>query len=249
MSVVLKSRAEIARMQRAGQIVAAVLEELRLLAKPGVTTTTLEARARELIEREGARPSFLGYRGFPAAICTSLNDEVLHGIPSQRRLREGDLLKIDVGAEWDGLHADAAISLVVGRGSPLAERLIRAAEAAFRAAFAIARPGVHLGDLGATIAEVVREHGFRVIEGYTGHGVGRSLHEEPSVPNWGTPGRGIRLREGMTLAIEPMVSAGSGATRVKRDGWTVVTADGSLAAHYEHTIWITGTGAEVLTRT
>jgi len=247
MSIVLKSPSEIERMRRAGKIVARVLEELRSLVRPGLTTAMLDIRAREIIASEGGAPSFLGYRGFPAAICTSVNDEVLHGIPSQRRLREGDLLKIDVGVEWGGLHADAAISVIVGRGSVLAQRLVRATEEAFWAAFSVARVGAHIGDIGATIEAVVRQHGFTVVEGYTGHGVGRTLHEEPSVPNWGVPGRGVRLREGMTLAIEPMVSAGSGATRVKRDGWTVVTEDGSLAAHYEHTLWISPDGPVVLT--
>lgn len=249
MSIVLKSPSEIERMRRAGRIVARVLDELRSLARPGVTTAALDLRARELIASEGGTPSFLGYRGFPAAICTSVNDEVLHGIPGQRRLREGDLLKIDVGVEWGGLHADAAISVIVGRGSVLAERLVQAVEEAFWAACSVATVGAHLGDIGAAIAAVVRQYGFSVIEGYTGHGVGRTLHEEPAVPNWGTPGRGVRLREGMTLAVEPMVSAGGGATRVKRDGWTVVTADGSLAAHYEHTVWISREGPVVLTCT
>ncbi len=235
-------------MRRAGGIVALVLAELRERARPGVTTAALDARARELIEQHGGTPSFLGYRGFPGAICTSINQEVLHGIPGRRRLREGDLLKIDVGVMWGGLHADAAISVVVGRGSRIAEALVRAAEEAFWAGCTAARVGKHIGDVGAAIQEVVRAYGFAVIEGYTGHGIGRDLHEEPAVPNWGEPGQGMLLREGMTLAIEPMVSAGAGATRVKRDGWTVVTVDGSLAAHYEHTVWITKEGPVVLTQ-
>lgn len=248
MPIVLKSRDEIERMRRAGGIVALVLADLRERARPGVTTAALDTRARELIEQYGGTPSFLGYRGFPGAICTSINQEVLHGIPGQRRLREGDLLKIDVGVMWGGLHADAAVSVVVGRGSRIAEALVRAAEEAFWAGCSAARVGRHIGDVGAAIEEVVRAYGFAVIEGYTGHGVGRALHEEPAVPNWGEPGRGILLREGMTLAIEPMVSAGTGATRVKRDGWTVVTVDGSLAAHYEHTVWIMKEGPVVLTQ-
>jgi len=248
MSIVLKSASEIERMRRAGEIVARVLAELRSLARPGLATAALDARAREIIASEGGRPSFLGYRGYPAAICTSVNDEVLHGLPGPRRLRDGDLLKIDVGVEWGGLHADAAISTIIGRGSLVAQRLVQAAEEAFWAAVAVARVGARLGDIGAAVEGVVRRYGFAVIEGYSGHGIGRSLHEEPSVPNWGERGRGILLRAGMTLAIEPMVCAGNGRTRVKRDGWTVVTADGSLAAHYEHTVWITDDGPVVLTQ-
>ncbi|MCS7246333.1 MAG: type I methionyl aminopeptidase [Thermomicrobium sp.] len=248
MSIVLKSSADLERMRHAGRIAALVLRTLRDAAKPGVTTGALDDLASAIILREGAEPAFRGYRGFPATICTSVNHEVLHGIPGRRVLHDGDVLKIDVGVRWRGFHADAAITVIVGRASPLASRLVSVTEEAFWAGYAAARAGNRLGDIGAAIEEVVRRNGFAVIEGYSGHGVGRDLHEEPSVPNMGIAGRGLVLRAGMTLAIEPMVSAGDGRTRIKRDGWTVVTEDGSLAAHYEHTVWISPDGPVVLTQ-
>lgn len=247
MSIVLKSASEIERMRRAGSIVAAVLAELRQLARPGVTTAELDRCATELIREAGGRPSFLGYRGFAAAICTSVNEEVLHGIPGRRVLREGDLLKIDIGVEYEGLHADAALTMVVGRGAAIAYRLVETAERAFWAGCSQARPGKRIGDIGAAIQSVVEGAGFSIIEGYTGHGIGRALHEEPAIPNSGEAGKGIPLRAGMTIAIEPMISAGSGETRLKRDGWTIVTRDRSLAAHYEHTVWVSDEGPVVLT--
>jgi methionyl aminopeptidase len=248
MPIVLKSLREIDAMRHAGQIVALVLEELRENVRPGVTTGDLDRLAAAVMAREGGRSAFLGYRGFPAHICTSVNEQVLHGIPGRRVLRDGDLLKLDVGIEWHGLCADAAISVVVGRGNRVAEQLVAVAEEAFWAGFAQARPGKHVGDIGAAIAAVIRRAGFAVIEGYAGHGVGRALHEEPSVPNDGQPGEGVLLRSGMTLAIEPMLAAGSGKTRVLRDGWTVVTLDGRLAAHFEHTVWVRDDGPMVLTQ-
>lgn len=248
MSIVLKSPREIECMRQAGRIVALVLAELRTAAQAGVTTATLDRLASEIITREGGEPAFRGYRGYPATICTSVNDEVLHGIPGRRVLRAGDLLKLDVGVRWQGMYADAAVSVVVGRGSQLAYRLVEVVEEAFWAGYTMARPGRYLGDIGAAIEEIVRRNGFSVIEGYAGHGVGRALHEEPSLPNHAEAGRGILLRSGMTLAIEPMISAGSGQTLVKRDGWTVVTRDGSLAAHYEHTVWISESGPVILTQ-
>ncbi len=235
-------------MRQAGRIVALVIAELCRIAQPGITTAELDRLASDIIVREGGESAFRGYRGYPASICTSVNDEVLHGIPGRRVLREGDLLKLDVGVRWQGLFADAAVSLVIGRGSQLVHRLVEVVEEAFWAGYAMARPGRYLGDIGAAIEEIVRRNGFSVIEGYAGHGVGRALHEEPSVPNRGEAGCGILLRSGMTLAIEPMISAGGGQTRLKRDGWTVVTRDGSLAAHYEHTVWISESGPVILTQ-
>uniref|UniRef100_A0A7C2WKH3 Methionine aminopeptidase n=2 Tax=Thermorudis TaxID=1649508 RepID=A0A7C2WKH3_9BACT len=247
MPVTLKSAREIELMRAAGRIAATVLDELRAVARPGVTTGELDALACERIRELGGRPAFLGYRGYPACICTSVNEQVLHGIPGKRVLRDGDLLSLDVGVEYRGLYVDAAVSLVVGTPSSLAQRLVAAAEGAFRAGLEVAYPGQRLGDLGAAIEAYVRAQGFSVITGYSGHGVGLDLHEEPSVPNTGPAGRGIRLRPGMTLAVEPMLSAGGPETVVADDGWTVSTRDGSLTAHYEHTIWIGSEGPVILT--
>lgn len=247
MPVTLKSAREIELMRAAGRIAAIVLDELKVIARPGITTGELDKLACERIRELGGRPAFLGYRGYPACLCTSVNEQVLHGIPGKRTLQDGDLLSLDVGVEYRGLYVDAAVSLIVGTGDSLAYRLVAAAEGAFRAGLEIAYPGRRLGELGAAIEAYVRAQGFSVIVGYSGHGVGLALHEEPSVPNTGPAGRGIRLRPGMTLAVEPMVSAGSPETVVAADGWTVSTRDGSLAAHYEHTIWISPEGPVILT--
>ena len=247
MSVSLKSPREIAIMRQSGAIVGEVLAMLRDAAVPGVTTADLDERARELIEARGGRPSFLGYDGFPGSICASINEEILHGIPAEIRLRNGDVLSVDVGVELHGYHTDAAATFVVGTGSDIARELIAATEEAFRAGARQARAGNRIGDIGAAIAGVAAQAGFHVIEQYAGHGVGTELHEEPDVPNEGEAGTGIKLRSGMTLAIEPMLTVGSGATDMMDDDWTVVTEDDAIAAHYEHTVLVTDGAPEILT--
>lgn len=247
MPVVLKSAREVELMRVAGQIAATVLDELEQAARPGVTTAGLDELACARIRERGGRPAFLGYRGYPACICTSVNEVVLHGIPGKRVLREGDLLSLDLGVEYRGVFVDAAVSLVVGRGNELAQRLVAAVEGAFRAGLEMAVPGRRLGDIGAAIEAYARLQGFSVIEGYAGHGIGLALHEEPTVPNTGPAGRGMRLRPGMTVSIEPMLSAGRPETVVASDGWTVSMRDGSLSAHYEHTVWISPDGPVILT--
>lgn len=247
MAIALKSAREVARMRAAGLVVAEVLALMRERVQPGITTRELDRLAHDLITRRGGVPSFLGYQGFPASICASVNEEIVHGIPGDRVLAEGDIISVDVGVILDGYHGDAAITLPVGRVSPEAERLIAATEGAFHAGAAQAVAGQRLGDIGAAIEGYATAQGFEVVREYTGHGVGRKMHEEPTVFNYGRPGTGLRLRSGMTLAIEPMLAAGSARTRVLSDGWTVVTADGSLAAHYEHTVLVSEDGPVLLT--
>jgi len=239
MAIALKSAREIGLMRAAGLVVAEVLDLMRERVAPGITTRELDRLAYELITARGGKPSFLGYHGYPASICASVNEEIVHGIPGDRVLVEGDIISIDVGVIIDGYHGDAAITLPVGQVSDEARRLIAATEGAFRAGAAAAVAGKRLGDIGAAIDSYAAAHGFAVVREYTGHGVGRAMHEEPTVFNYGRPGTGLRLRPGMTLAIEPMLTSGSARTRVLPDGWTVVTADGALAAHYEHTVLVT----------
>lgn len=245
----LKTREQIEAMRRTGRVVAATLRLVREAVRPGVSTAELEAVAAREIARRGARSNFKGYYGYPAVICTSINDEVVHGIPSRKRvLREGDIVGIDAGAIVDGWHADAAITVPVGRISAEAAHLIRVTEEALRRAIATARPGHRLGDLGGAIQRYVESEGYSVVRNYGGHGIGRAMHEDaPFVPNWGEPDRGLPIREGLTIAIEPMVNAGASDTRVLEDGWTVVTADGSLSAHFEHTVAVTAEEPLVLT--
>ena len=245
--IIVKNRAEIATMRRAGEVVAAAIAATRDAVRPGLTTADLDAVAARVIEGHGALPSFLGYRGFPKTICTSVNDEIVHGIPGARTLREGDLVKLDVGAVVDGFHADSAVTIPVGEPTPEASKLIETTERALWAGLAEARAGRRLGDIGAAVQTVAEGAGFAVVREYVGHGIGRSLHEEPPVPNYGTPGKGYKLTEGLVVAIEPMVNAGSYATRLLPDGWTVVTQDGSLSAHFEHTVAVTADGPWVLT--
>jgi methionyl aminopeptidase len=247
--IVLKSRHEIELMRQAGHIVGMVLAEMRNVVRPGITTKELDTIAERIIVKAGAKPAFKGYAGFPATICASINEEIVHGIPSKRRvLKEGDIISVDVGSIYKGWYGDAAITLPVGKVSKEAERLLEVTKGSLEAAIAKAVPGNYLGDISATVQQYVESRGFSVIREYTGHGIGRELHEEPQVLNYGNPGTGVRLRPGMTMAIEPMVSAGSYKTRVLRDGWTVVTQDGSLTAHFEHTIAITDNGTEILTK-
>jgi methionyl aminopeptidase len=248
--IIFKSPEEIDRMRRAGQIVGRAIEELRQAVRPGMSTEDLDQMAEAFIRGQGAVPSFKGYRGFPATICTSVNDEVVHGIPSsKRKLIPGDILKLDVGCIWDGYHADSAVSVFVGgmAPSPEAEKLVRATEESLEAGIEALRPGARLSDVGHAVQQVAEGAGFSCVREYSGHGVGRALHEDPQIPNYGEPGRGPLIRPGLVVAIEPMVNIGTWRTRVLRDRWTVVTADGSLSAHFEHTIAVTEEGHEVLT--
>ncbi len=245
----LKSPAEIEKLRRANQVVAETLSELRTMIRPGVSTLELEERARELIRRTRARSAFQGYRGFPCCLCTSLNDEVVHGIPSRERvLKEGDLLSIDFGVELDGWYGDAAFSLGVGRISPEVEKLLRVTAESLTRAIAAMRVGNRLSDLARAVQGHVEAHGFSVVEQFVGHGIGRAMHEEPQVPNFGEPHPDYRLREGMVLALEPMVNAGGPEVKIDADGWTARTVDGSLSAHFEHSVAVTARGPEVLSR-
>ena len=244
-----RSADELRHMRAAGRVVAEMHEAIRAAARPGVTTRALDAVAAAVIERRGATSNFLGYHGFPATICTSVNDEVIHGIPGDRRLEDGDLLSVDCGAVIAGWHGDAAFTMGVGAISPEAERLIQTAEAALAAAIRQMRPDRHLGDVGAAIDAVVRAAGYGNPEDYCGHGIGRAMHEDPDVENRGTPGKGLALVSGVVLAIEPMlIGGGSDDVVVGGDGWTVLTTDGSLAAHVEHTVLVGDHGPEILTR-
>ena len=253
--IIYKSPEEVDRMRMAGRIVAGTIDRVVKAVRPGVTTAELDAVAEAYILERGATPSFKGYGGsggrkpFPASICTSLNDEVVHGIPSARRVvSEGDLLSLDFGAIWDGFHGDSAVTVVVGEPpSAEAEKLVRVTEEALEAAISQIRPGARLSDIGAAVQQVAEGAGFSVVREYVGHGIGRSMHEEPQIPNYGEPGRGIRLKPGLVVAVEPMVNAGAWETRVLADDWTVVTEDGALSAHFEHTIAVTEDGCEVLT--
>ena len=247
MAIFIKSAAEIAAMRRAGGVVASILRILSSEIKAGMTSRQLDEIAMRELERYGAKPSFKGYRGFPAALCVSVNDEVVHGIPGDRVIQEGDLVSLDFGAIADGFHGDAAVTVGIGRISGRAKRLMEATRDCLEAAIAVARPGTHLSDISAAIQHCAESRDFSVVREYTGHGIGREMHEEPQIPNFGPPGLGPVLQRGMTLAIEPMVNLGGWQTRVKNDGWTVVTADGSLSAHFEKTIAITEGEAEVLT--
>jgi len=234
-------------MRQAGRIVAIVLGVLTKQVKPGMKTKELDIIAAREIERLGAKPSFKGYRGFPAALCVSVNDEIVHGIPGERMLREGDIVSLDFGAIFDGFQGDAAVTVGVGEVTPEAQQLIEAAEGSLEAGIAAARLGTTLGDISAAIQDYAESRGYSVVREYTGHGIGREMHEEPQIPNFGLRGTGPVLKKGMTLALEPMVNAGDWRTRLGNDPWTVLTADGSLSAHFEHTIAITDAEPEVLT--
>ncbi len=247
--IILKSPDEVAKMRVAGSIVADTIDTVLASVGPGVSTADLDAVAEAFIRERKATPSFKGYRGFPASICASLNDEVVHGIPSPKRvLKERDVLSLDFGAIWDGYHADSAVTVFVGEPpSAEAEKLVRVTEEALEAGISQIRPGGRLSDISHAVQQVVEGAGFSVIREYVGHGIGRNLHEDPQIPNYGLPGRGPELRPGLVVAVEPMVTMGDWRTRVLADDWTVVTADGSLAAHFEHTIAVTEGGREVLT--
>lgn len=248
--VTLKSVREIERMRASGRIVAEVLEAMAGTVKPGVTTAELDELAEAIIRSHpGARPAFKGYGGFPASICASVNDEVVHGIPSrQRRLEPGDIIGIDVGVLLDGYHADAARTFAVGDVSQGARELLDVTRAALEAGIEAARPGGYLGDISSAIQRVAERSGFSVVRDLVGHGIGQHLHEDPQVPNFGAPGRGLALETGLVIAIEPMVNCGSSTVRTLDDAWTIVTADGTLSAHFEHTVAIMDEGPEILTR-
>jgi methionyl aminopeptidase len=247
MGIIIKSEREIDTMRQAGRIVATVLEILCQQAKVGMKTKELDIIAGAEVEKLGARPSFKGYRGFPANLCVSINDEVVHGIPGERILRNGDIVSLDMGALFMGFHGDSAVTIGVGEISPQAQELIKATEGMLSAGIAATRAGVRLGDVSATMQSYVESRGYSVVRDYSGHGIGRELHEEPQIPNFGLAGTGPVLKKGMTLALEPMVNAGDWQVRVGDDHWTVLTADSSLSAHFEHTIAITDGEAEVLT--
>lgn len=234
-------------MRRAGRLVELLLSELKEVVRPGIKTKELDRFIARRVKELGVNASFKGYRGFPAHLCVSVNDEVVHGIPGERVLREGDIISLDLGIMADGYHADGGITVGVGRISPLAQRLIEVTRKALMAGVAQCRKGKHIGDISFAIQDQVESQGFSVVREYAGHGIGRELHEEPSVPNFGVPGEGIKLRPGMVLALEPMVNAGWWKTRCSPDGWTVLTADGSLSAYFEHTVAITDGEPEILT--
>ncbi len=245
--IVTKTRRELERMRRAGSLLAEVLAEVVARVEPGVTTARLDKVCETAILKRGARPSFKGYRGFPASLCASVNEEVVHGIPGPRRLKEGDIVSLDFGVCLDGYHADAAVTVAVGEVDEEARRLLETTERALAAGVMECLPGKRVGDISHAIQVVAEAAGFSPVREYVGHGIGRELHEDPPVPNYGPPGRGPVLVEGMTLALEPMVNAGGPETRVLGDGWTVVSSDGSLSAHFEHTVAVTSDGPWVLT--
>ena len=235
-------------MREAGRITGEALALAGESVKPGMTTKQLDTIIRQHIEKCGAKPSFLGYGGFPGSACISINDEVIHGIPSSRVIEDGDIVKVDVGAFYKGFHGDSANTFAVGNVSDEAKRLIEVTKESFWRGIAQAKPGNRIGDIGYAIESYVEENGFSVVRKYVGHGIGADLHESPDVPNFGTAGRGVRLCSGMTIAVEPMINIGTHEVAEKDDKWTVVTADGSLSAHYEHTIAITDDGVIVLTK-
>ena len=244
----LKNSAQIAAMKEAGRITGEALLVARDMIRPGISTYEIDTAIRQYIEKCGAKPAFLGYGGFPASACISINDEVIHGIPSKKRiLQEGDIVSIDTGATYRGYVGDSARTIPVGKVSDVAQRLIRATRDSFWAGVEQLKVGNRLGDVGAAIDAVVKSNGFGTVRRYVGHGIGADMHESPDVPNYGTPGRGVRLCAGMVLAIEPMVNVGTFEVREMPDGWTVKTADGSLSAHYENTVALTSEGVIILT--
>ena len=246
--ITIKSRREFAKMQKAGATVAAVHQAVREAVKPGVSLLELEDISARVLEDRGCTSSFLGYHGtYPATLCLSPNDVIVHGIPSDYKLREGDILSVDAGAIYEGFHGDAAFTVGVGSISPEAQQLIDVTEEALWAGIREVRKGAHLEDIGAAVHEVGSAHGYGVVEEYVGHGIGRQMHEEPQVPNYGTRGRGLKLKTGMSLCIEPMFNLGKRHTKVDRDGWTVRTQDGTISAHFEHTVAITPDGPQVFT--
>lgn len=246
--VILKQPDEIAKARASNRIVAEVLSVLREKVKPGVTTRELDRIAESVTDKRGAKPAFKGYRGYPYSLCTSVNEEVVHGMPSNRVLVDGDIVGLDFGVCYQGLYGDSAITLPVGRASDQAIRLMQVTEQSLYAAIDQACNGNRLGDISAAVQETVEAVGYSIVRDFVGHGIGKSLHEDPQIPNFGKKGRGIELKEGMILAIEPMVNAGKYKVKILSDGWTVITADGSLSAHFEHSVAITDNGPEILSK-
>ena len=246
-ATIRKSSEQLKKMRAAGRVVAEMHEKTRAAIRPGITTLELDAVARDVLDRRGARSNFLNYHGFPAVICTSPNDMIVHGIPGSYRLEEGDIISVDCGAIIDGWHGDAAYTAGVGAVTAEAQRLMDVTEASLYAGIEQMVEGNRLSDIGHAVQKVAEAAGFSVVRGYEGHAIGTAMHEKPGVPNFGAPGKGPKLKSGMVFAIEPMVNAGGAATRVLDDGWSVVTQDGSLSAHFEHTIAITEDGPEILT--
>jgi methionyl aminopeptidase len=246
--IIYKSRAEIDLMREAGRILAESLHRLQAMAKPGVTLLDLDREADRFIRGRGCIPGFKGYQGYPNSVCTSVNDQVVHGIPTNRKLREGDLLSLDCGLIYEGFWADAGVSMGIGPLAPEAQRLLDVTRKALDIGISKAQVGNRIGDISAAIQQCVEGAGFAVVRQFVGHGIGRDMHEDPQVPNFGIQGRGPLLKPGMVLAIEPMVNAGSPEVALLGDGWTVVTADHSLSAYFEHSVAITADGPEVLTR-
>ena len=247
MGIIIKSEEEIEIMRQAGRIVAEILKTISKEIQTGMKTKELDEIAEEELTRLGAKSSFKGYRGFPANLCVSINDEIVHGIPGDRVMNEGDIVSLDFGAIYNGFQGDSAMTVTVGKGSPEAQKLIETTRDTLNAGIKAAREGATLGDVSAAIQDYAESKGYSVVREYTGHGIGRDMHEDPQIPNFGVPGTGPVLKRGMTLAIEPMLNTGSWRTRVAEDKWTVLTADGGLSAHFEHTIAIRDNEAEVLT--
>jgi len=246
--VILKQPDEIVKARASNLIVAEVLSVLREKVKPGVTTKELDKIAESVTEKRGAKPAFKGYRGYPYSLCTSVNEEVVHGMPSNRVLVEGDIIGLDYGVYFQGLYGDSAITLPVGRVDNQAARLIQVTEQSLYSAINQTCYGNRLGDISAAVQETVEDAGYSIVRDFVGHGIGKSLHEDPQIPNFGKKGRGIELKKGMILAIEPMVNAGKYKVKILSDGWTVITADGSLSAHFEHSVAITDNGPEILSK-
>ena len=245
--IVCRSQAEIVKLRRVNQLVAEILAELRQVAAPGVTTADIDALAERRVREAGAEPAFKGYHGYPATVCASVNEQVVHGIPSSQPLAEGDVVSIDMGAKLDGFFGDCAVTVPVGRIEEGAAKLLQVTEEALFHGIEAVKPGARVTDIGAAVQQHVEAHGFSVVREFVGHGIGTSLHEEPQIANYGPGGRGPRLSEGMVLAIEPMVNFGKAGVKVLSDGWTAVTRDGSLSAHFEHTVVVTAGGCEILT--
>jgi methionyl aminopeptidase len=246
--IILKQPEEIEKLRDSNGIVAEILKELRLRVKPGITTGELDRLAEEMSRKKGAVPAFKGYKGFPFSLCTSVNSEVVHGMPSDRVLVEGDIVSLDFGVFYRGYYGDAAITVPVGRVSEKAARLLRVTEGGLYDGIEQARAGNRLGDISAAVQRHVEAAGYSVVRDFVGHGIGRNLHEEPQIPNYGVKGRGIELKPGMVLAIEPMVNEGTYKVRVLQDGWTVTTEDGQLSAHFEHSVVIMENGPDILSR-
>jgi methionyl aminopeptidase len=246
--IIGKSRRDIEKMRAAGQLVGRVLQELRLMVQPGITTLDVDRAAEKMIRDAGALPTFKGYHGFPFSICASVNEQVVHGFPSAYKLKEGDIFSIDVGATLEGFVGDTATTVPVGRVSEDLSELIRVTEECLERAIKECREGKHLGDIGWAVQSHAEAHGYSVVREYVGHGIGRRMHEDPQIPNYGTPGKGAKIKNGYVFAIEPMVNMGAHQTKVLKDGWTVITLDGRPSAHVEHTVAITEEGPQVLTR-